>query len=428
MKRVLSSQAGLFSIVTLAWLAAAAACSSSSGGGGGTVTPPGDDGGESGSSSGGATSSSSSGGVSSSSSSGGASTSSSSSGGTISTTGCSDAGGSVGTNDFVTISPTGGDCPVQCSITLGVHITFPVTWPASTASNQGTGNVDIWLMSNQSGNTMFTGTARTCGTTLPVLALNGTGAAAVCAPGMTCPTNVQIAFNDAEWDTKIMRTFSLTGTQTGWNPGDTLTTNPSLGVLGLNATAGSATATWPPYCASNCYPATVPSSGTLCTGGTCTGPDGAYSGSEITDDDGDGFPGITANPLNNSMFSYPPTSVTLFGIPPLADQVYIVTRNQIALSGMRMSSCTQGSGSATISLFDNHVVGCHATAYTPVGGSQMPAAPCTSAQVSFLDQNRTIYGPNATSVASTSSPITGTVTIQQMAPGATCADVRAITN
>jgi hypothetical protein len=314
----------------------------------------------------------------------------------------------------VTIANTAdGGCPTQQSITLGVHINFSVTWPASTASNQGTGPVDIWLLSNQTGNTMFTGMAKTCGTNLPPIALNVTGAAAVCAPGMTCPTNVQIQFNTSEWDTDITRTFPLSGTQTGWNPGDTLTTTPSLGVLGLTNTAGGASVSWPPYCASNCACTGTGTGSSAAFTGTC----GAFAGSDITDDDGDGLPGITASPLNNSMFSLPPTTVTLFSVPPLADKVYIVSRNQIALSGMRMSSCTEGSGTSTISLFDNHVVGCHVAS---------PAAACTSAQVSFLDQNRTIYGPNANNVASSSSPIMGTVTIRQMSPTATCDEVRTI--
>jgi hypothetical protein len=421
MNRVSSSRAGLLSIVTLAGLSVAAACSSSSS----TVNPnEGEDGGESSSGSSGVAQSSSSSGVQPSSSSGvGPSSSSgvgpsSSSGGQTSSSSSSSGGSSGVVGDgggFVTIANTAdGGCPTQSSITLGVHVHFSVTWPASTASNQGTGPVDIWLLSNQTGDTMFTGTAQTCGTSLPPIALNVTGAAAVCAPGMTCPTNVQIQFNDSEWDTDITRSFNLSGTQTGWNPGSTLTTTPSLGVIGLTNTAGAASVSWPAYCANNCACNVSTTKG---SGATFTGTCGAFAGSDITDDDGDGKPGITANPLNNTMYSLPPTTVTLFSVPPLADEVYIVTRNQLALSGMRMNSCTEGSGSATVSLFDNHVVGCHVSS---------PAAECTSAQVSFLDQNRTIYGPNANNVASSSAPITGTVTIRQMSSTATCAEVRTI--
>jgi hypothetical protein len=291
-------------------------------------------------------------------------------------------------------------------VVLGVHISFPVTWPASTASATGTGTAQIWLLSNATssgtGDLVFSGTTRSCGTTLPDIDLNAIGAAAVCAPTLTCPSKVQIQILPSTFD-KITRTFAVTGSQTSWNPGGTLTTMPALGLLGLSATSTFQTpgTAWPAYCANNCT------------------PDGAFTAAEVTDDDGDGNPGITANPLNNSSYTLPPTSVTAFTVPPLADQVYIVSRNQLSITGMRMTDCNHGSGTATITLFDNHVVGCHIAS---------PAAACTSAQVSFLDQNRTIYGPNANDVASQSMPITGTATVQQLTAGATCADARAITN
>jgi hypothetical protein len=287
---------------------------------------------------------------------------------------------------------------------LGVHIKFPVTWPASTASNQGSGSVDIWLLNNATsmgaGDLMFSGTTKSCGTNLPDVDLNAIGQAAVCAPGKTCGTKVQVQILPSTFD-KITRTFPTSGSQTGWNPGNTLTTNTALGLLGLKDTSSfhMNTTAWPAYCANNCT------------------PDGSFMAADVSDDDGDGNPGITANPLSNATYTLPPTSVTLFAVPPLADQVYIVSRNEITLTGMRMNDCTHGTGTAKITLFDNHVVGCHI---------QNPAAGCTSAQVSFLDQNRTIYGPNASNVASPSMPIMGTATVTELAATATCADARMI--
>ncbi len=305
-------------------------------------------------------------------------------------------------------APYTGACPVQSNFVLGVHVHFNVGWPASTIGNAGTGATDIWLLnsatSTGSGNLTFSATTQWCGVNLPAIALNGTGAAAACPTGMTCPTEVQMAFNDAEWDSKITRTFATTGSQTAWNTSDTLTTNPSLGLFGLTTASygGSSPATWPAYCASNC------------AGG---GNQGAFPTSDETDDDGDGFLGITANPLGNSSYVLPPTTVVTYAAPPLADQVYFVLRSEIQLTSVQMSSCTQGSGTAEIALFDNHVIGCHIAS---------TSAACNSAQVSFLDQNRAIYGPDATHVASMAMPIMGTATVQQMAPGATCADVRVI--
>jgi len=429
MKRSLSSRTGLLSIVTLAGLAAAAACSSSTTG---STPPPNtedDGGGENGSSSGNPSGSSS--GNPSGSSSGNPSGSSSGAGSSASSSGVITPGnGSISCPDggFCTIENTAdGGCPTQMTITLGVHIHFEVSWPSSTAAVAGNAQpVDIWLVSEQMGNTMFTGTAKTCGTTLPPIVLSSAGFDTICPSSANgnCPMDVQIAFNNSIWDS-ISRTFNESGTQTGWNPGDTLTTTPSLGVLGLKSTAAAAAAggTWP----SN--PACIGTGSCACMGtgtgasavfsGTC----GAFAGSDISDDDGDGHPGITANPLSNTTYTLPPTSIAPFDVPPEADQVYIVSRNQIALTGMRMNSCTQGSGTASITLFDNHVVGCHATASTD---GPTTAGPCTDSEVGFLDGNRTIYGASNGNAASTSNAISGTVTIQQMGPNPSCAEVRTI--
>jgi hypothetical protein len=292
---------------------------------------------------------------------------------------------------------------------------MPVSWPSSAASNAGTGNVDIWLLSHLTGDLQLTGTSQSCGLNLPDIALNFTGSAAVCAPGKTCGTKVQIKITDATWDS-ITRTFAVAGSQTGWNIGSTLTTNPALGLLGLAQSSSyeMAATAWPQIsgCPNGCTPA------------------GSFKSTDLSDDDGDNNPGITANPLADPCtgsgactYSLPPTTIMAFAIPPLADQVYIASRNEIGLTGMRMSSCTDGTGTATIARFDNHVVGCHIK-----GGSV-----CTSDQVSFLDDNRTIYGPQPvpascgnTCIATDSTPITGTVKVKQVAANATCADVRAL--
>ena len=332
-----------------------------------------------------------------------------------------------------TILEAGADagCTAQTSMTIGAHIKATVSWPASTESNSGSGVADLWLLANLTttgaGSVTLSGTSQLCGIVLPAVSLSPIGADTVCAGGdAACPSSVEIAFNDTEWDTDITRTFAVSGGQTGWNPGATLTMTPSLSLLGLTDTSygGASPTAWPSSCATNCAPASV---SPICSAGTCAGPDGPFAGSDITDDDGDGFPGITANPLNSSMYTLPPTQVSLSAVPPLADQVYMALRTQMAFSAT-MTSCTTGSGTATITLFDNHVVGCHSTATTADGGSSYtgPPGPCSSPQVGFLDQNRTIYGPSTSSVASESAPISGTVSVQQLSANATCAEVRAI--
>ena len=389
----------LVSGLAVAAVAMGPACSSSSGG---NVVAEDDGGGNS--------SSSSSGGNASSSSSGGG-TSSSSSGGGMSSSGVA----------MIDATADGG-CPEQASLVLGAKIVFPVTWAQSLASNAGSGNVSIWLLSQATttgaGDLQFSGKAESCGTSLPDIDLNGLGTSAVCAPGDTCGTKVSVQILPSTF-AKITRTFPTSGMQSGWNPGATLTTVPALGLLGLTQASPYSTDTtaWPDT--SGCS--------TACT------PFGVFMSSYNSDDDMDGNPGITANPKNdtgaNPVYTYPPTATTFFARPPLADQVYIVSRNEIALSGTRMgtgsNACTQGSGASKITLFDNHVVGCHSLSTSTNGDVSFtgPAGTCDSSQVSFLDSNRTIYTAANGNAASPTNAITGTVNVSEFASTATCADV-----
>jgi hypothetical protein len=283
--------------------------------------------------------------------------------------------------------------------TLATKITFSVGWPSSTAGNAGMGSVNILLLANFSGTTTLTGTAQSCGLTLPDLSLNSTGMAATGGG-----TKIQIQVKNAVWDA-ITRTFAVTGTQSGFNIGDSLDTNDSVGIIGLTDASGygTPTKTWPPYCndpSMNCAMA------------------GPFMVSDLQDDDKDSKPGITATPLNNSTYALPPTSA-LFA--QVADEVYIVSRNEIAIKGMHATDCTHGTGTATISLFDNHVVGCHVTSLHGTAG------PCSSPQVSFLDQNRTIYGfdQNMGDVISKSHTVSGMVQTVQIPTGSNCAAARA---
>jgi hypothetical protein len=63
-----------------------------------------------------------------------------------------------------------------------------------------------------------------------------------------------------------------------------------------------------------------------------------------------------------------------------ADKTYTVTRYRLSMSITR-ASCTAGLGTATVTEFDNHIVGCHVH-----GGSD-----CNSSEVSFADTDRPIY-------------------------------------
>lgn len=200
------------------------------------------------------------------------------------------------------------------------------------------------------------------------------------------------------------------GTQSGFNIGDTLDTSPSIGLLGLTNASGYNvdTKAWPPACATNmCLPA------------------GSFTAATLQDDDGDNNPGITAIPASTNGYALPPTA-DLFA--PVANAVYIVSRNEIALSGMHSMDCTHGTGTAQITLFDNHVVGCTTVCPSGLPGCNTGTTPqpCTSAQVQFLDDNRTIYGydQNAGDTASPSHAIMGTVATVQLPANSKCSDAR----
>ncbi len=409
MMRSLSSRQGLLLVsqgLALACLVGGAVrCSSSTGGN--VVQPGGDDGGSSsgvGSSSNGG----SSGGTSSNGGSSSGTTSSSGGSSSSSSSGSSSGGSSSG---LTVEAGADGGCPSQDSSTLATKITFTVGWPStgvSYASDDAThgvkGEVDILLLTNFTGTTTLTGTSQSCGLVLPPLVLNAIGGAAA---GGGDGTKVLIQVTNSTWD-KITRTFPVMGTQTGFNIGDMLNTSPSVGLLGLTNASGYNvdTKAWPANCAT----------------GTCT-PAGSFTMATLQDDDMDTLAGITAAPSTTTGFALPPTKAVF---APVADKVYIVSRNEIALNGMHAVDCTHGTGTAKITLFDNHVVGCHQT--NPPGMNFGTPGECMTDAVQFLDDNRTVYGYDSTSghLASPSHPIMGTVSTVQVAAGATCAMARSV--
>jgi hypothetical protein len=252
---------------------------------------------------------------------------------------------------------------------------------------------------------------KACGMALPDVTLNAVGQAAACAPGQTCGSKVELEVQPSAFDS-VTRTFAFSGAQTGWNLGTTVSITPSVDLLGIapTSTFAMSTTAWPSgYCTNNCADA---------------GMYGLFATSDTSDDDVDGHPGVTAVPATDPCsggsactYTYAPTTLTLFAVPPLADQVYMALRSEFQFTDIRMSSCTSGSGSSKITLFDTHVLGCRI---------HNPSAQCWSNQISFMDQNRAIYGPTTSTVVSPTNPITGTVTVQQLVPSAGCVDARAV--
>jgi hypothetical protein len=258
-----------------------------------------------------------------------------------------------------------------------------------------------------------------CGFALPDLILNGAGDLAVGAPaGGEGRLQPQIPFSHFDADT---RTYPITGTQ-GFNIGDAIHIKEGIFVLGLAQSSSWANgAAWPAACPSSATCA----GGVSCTmGGACSGgAAGIFKGSDLTDDDGDGYPGISGIPLvgpsgsctGNCSYYAPPVGLTI----PLhfANQAQVVSRFRFDLNATR-ADCAKGSGKSTVTLFDNHIIGCNIVN----GGA------CNSDQVSFGDVNRPIYvDRNGNAYSSTSAPNNSDVSAYQFPSGttATCAMVRA---
>jgi hypothetical protein len=269
------------------------------------------------------------------------------------------AGGSGGGGATAGAGGSGGGgatCPTD--YTTATHIVINVSWKSTTVLNAGSGKVHVWTKSNfsESGSTASV-TSRSCGSVLP----------AITTSAIAGSENILPEIPDAAWDNAAMPTFTGTATRSGNN----LTVDPGVALLGL--TMSNPTAAWP-----------------------------AASAITGLDQDGDGELGITAVSKVNNGFSAPPTDISK---SHRADKIYLAIRNIMTLSASAAGCPASYTGTANVSKFDNHVIGCHVQ-----GGSE-----CTTTQRDFVDSNRTVYTINS-----------ATFTSQKVSGDATCADVRTL--
>jgi hypothetical protein len=259
---------------------------------------------------------------------------------------------------------TGGDgaCPSRTNLTVGTHMMLNVTWPSTLATSAGSGVVHIWEMRRiDVSGTNYTGDIVACGNVLPPVKLS-----ALAGGG-----SFQIEIPDESWDLPTMPAFPTTGTIAGFSAGSAFTGDAQTALIGL----------------------------------TLEPPDGDWpSVGAITsaDHDGDMKPGITSFPRTDMGFVRPPTSIA-GQVGDVADEIYLVTRLTAGLSGS-FTSCTDLEGTAEVTQFDNHVVGCNV----------FEGETCDDGQADFIDANRTIF-----EVAD------ATFESKLLGDAATCADVRA---
>jgi hypothetical protein len=197
-----------------------------------------------------------------------------------------------------------------------------------------------------------------------------------------------------------MPTFKVTGSQASRYAGGSFKIDPAMALLGLNVPKPSpdfslASTKWPPPPPG----LPLPSFPVLMAG-------------QLSDDDGDGNPGLTVTSTSGNGYQFAPTSIDFDHSG--ANNLYFVNRTQLSLVGTIGADCKTGAGTAMVPIFDNHVVGCT----DGPGESSLNCGTHDSNSVltgyGFIDNNRPLYLPgSATYVAA------------RVSDTATCADVRA---
>ena len=265
--------------------------------------------------------------------------------------------------------PPAGACPPLSTLTLSVHIVMDATWPAGTATSAGSGKIHLWNLSklNYANGNLSGDDTRSCGTILPDFSLNGAGQL------VTGGSKVLVEIPHAVWEAPTIPRLQSRGRLAGWDPGSAFNIDGTVALIGLNM--ADPAAAWP----------------------------SSYTSIMPVDADGDGKPGFTAVPRAGMGYVQPPTGLGIFGSAPSADRLYLSSRTVVSLEG-KLTSCADVSGTAKITFFDSHIVGCHVK-----NGND-----CTPGQIDFVDQSRTLY------------KITGaTFTAKKIADNAGCADARA---
>jgi hypothetical protein len=295
----------------------------------------------------------------------------------------SSGGGAVADGGNPIVDGGQGACTKTYPLSVGTLISVAVSWPGTIAVSKGSGTNYIWLLTTYSADSTgkITGTTNSCGNQPAILTLTDTGDMALGVPsGQTGQIKPQYPA-DSWVGTPAT---AITGTLGGTNIGSSFEIDPSLSLFGLKASdpLSDPTMKWP-----GSYSALTQSDLTYADGG-------AYPAG------GPGHPGIRGVFDGTPPYYLSGTSISAGA--PKTDQFWSVTRTQIAMYGLS-KSCTETTGSATISLINNRIVGCE---LVNDGGA------CTTDQYGFLDSNTTQYTPGAATFDS-----------KDLSTGATCTDV-----
>jgi len=258
-------------------------------------------------------------------------------------------------------SSNSNTCPTD--YTVATHIVMNVTWPKTTGPfgvevvPAGSGVVHLWSRSNfeEDGNSAVI-RSKSCGSVLPAITTSDIAGNEKLMPEIP----------NASWDKPSMPEFTGSSTKTG----NSVVASTGVALVGLTMT--NPTATWP----------------------TRTGIMGV-------DHDSDTFPGLAAIPKTTDGYSAVPLDINR---SKRADRVDLAIRTVMTLSST-VEGCPENySGTANVSKFENHIIGCHVK-----GGGE-----CNDTQKKFVDDNRTVYTVKS-----------ATFTSKRISDDASCADVRA---
>jgi hypothetical protein len=273
--------------------------------------------------------------------------------------------GYVCTSDAGSPACSGGACVTTCDLsgTWAGKVSLQVTWPGTVTLAGGSGTIGVWMIvkGTQSGSSIPV-TMTPCGVVVPDFQ---SSAAAGNEPyGLTFPNTL---FDHAPpYLLAVNSTVTLGATTVGSSY-----SIPAIAfLLGLSMT-NPTTDAWP----------STPEMVTQ------------------VDMDQDTNVGVTAEYKTGGTYVLVPLNLSK---SVRSDKAYLAARFAASYAGT-FSTCTNITGTATVTHYDTHVIGCEHSG----GGA------CTQTESDFADSNKPAYVPGS-----------ATITMVKIANSGTCADVR----
>jgi hypothetical protein len=293
---------------------------------------------------------------------------------------CDDAGADI---------RTGSMCEDSADGWFAIKTVIDVWWQGTAVRDPGRGDIEVYLLGKLEGvcqdGTGGVGTIKACGTRLPPFTSD-----------VACDA-FQIQFPDEMWDSPNMPRFTTTGSTTGFNPGDVLTIDSAVGLVGIDLMDGQESGTWP----------TSMETGSIsCEAGTglpC-----------FPDHDNDGQPGITVQ-LRTDAADYTSDlgdgTCTGNGLPykyrgsptvtdigagggagggVRAEKVRIGLRTKLGGAGAIGDDCVSGVGDSIAEFLDSRAVDCEIDPDTlPATDPRVSSGDtaCTATEAQFVDDN-----------------------------------------